>query len=373
MSGDALRPLAGIRVIEAGGVGPVPLAAMFLADFGAEITRIDRPNASTGIEPDNPMFRGRRSVELDLRSAPDLAHARALISDSDILLEGFRPGVMERLNLGPVDCLERNQRLIYGRMTGWGSDGPLSGKGGHDINYISLTGALHAMGPRDRPPTPPLNLVGDYGGGSMMLLTGVLAALYERERTGAGKVVEAAMLDGAATLMNQIYSMLAAGTWRDVRESNIMDGGMPFYCTYRTRDDRYVAIGPTEPKFFSELLKGLRLPESYLERQWDRTFWPTLREQFTRAFAERDRDDWVEHFEQFDACLTPVLSMGEAFTHPYTVGHGLFGEINGCPTALPPVKFNGERPRMSTTIPQRGEHTPPELRAAHQTTPAAQR
>ncbi|HTR78936.1 MAG TPA: CoA transferase [Gemmatimonadaceae bacterium] len=360
-AGAADRSLSGVRIVEAGGVGPVPLAAMFLADLGAEITRIDRPDTTTGIEPDNPMFRGRRSVELDFRNPQDFDYARDLIDDADILLEGFRPGVMERLNLGPQDCLERNARLIYGRMTGWGSDGPLASKGGHDINYISLTGALHAIGQRDGPPTPPLNLVGDYGGGSMMLVTGILAALYERERTGLGKVVEAAMIDGAATLMNQIYYMFTDGTWADSREANVLDGGTPFYCAYRTRDDRYVAIGPVEPKFFAELLKGLGLPESYIDRQWDRSFWPTLRGDITRVFLERDRDEWVDHFEQFDACVTPVLSIGEAFTHPYNVERGLFAKINGCPTAVSPLKFDGERPVISTYVPRRGEHTPPKL------------
>jgi len=366
MNAQAANPaLSGVRIVEAGGMGPLPLAAMFLADLGAEITRIDRPGTTTGIGADNPMFRGRRSVELDLRDPADFAYARSLIDDADVLLEGFRPGVMERLSLGPEDCRQRNTRLIYGRMTGWGSDGPLADKGGHDINYISLIGALHAIGQRDGPPTPPLNLLGDYGGGSMMLVTGILAALYERERTGLGKLVEAAMIDGAATLMSQMYYMLVHGSWTDAREANIVDGGTPFYATYRTRDDRYVAVGPLESKFFAELLKGLRLPESYLDRQWDQSFWPTLRSDIARIFLERDRDEWVRHFEQFDACVTPVLTIREALSHPYNVDRGLFIEINGYPTAVPPLKFNGERPAMPTSVPRRGEHTPPRANSSN--------
>ena len=328
-------------------MGPLPLASMFLADLGATVTRVDRPGTATAPGAGNPMFRGRRWVELDLHDSGDRKHALSLIDRADVVLEGFRPGVMERLDLGPRECLDRNSRLIYARMTGWGSDGPLAGKAGHDINYISMTGALHAIGQRDGPPIPPLNLLGDYGGGSMLLLCGVLAALFEREHTGHGRLVEAAIVDGVATLMSQMYYMLADEQWTDSREANVVDGGTPFYATYQTRDDQYVAVGPFETKFFADLLRGLGLPDSYADRQWDKSFWPTLRREIARCFLQRDLDDWIIHFEQFDACVTPVLTIREALTHPYNVAHGLFSDVNGFPTAVPPLKFDGERSTLS--------------------------
>ncbi|NKQ58058.1 CoA transferase [Amycolatopsis sp. K13G38] len=355
-------PLTGLRIIEVGGIGPVPVASMMLADLGADVTRIDRPADPNALQQSDPVFRGRKSMVLNLRSSDDLGCARELIADADVLLEGFRPGVMERLGLGPEECRKSNPRLVYGRMTGWGRQGRLAAKGGHDINYIALTGALHAVGPHEGPPVPPLNLFGDYGGGSMMLIMGVLAALFERSNTGAGKVVEAAMVDGAAALMSQVYSALTRGWWQDERQMNMIDGGRPFYGTYRTRDNKFVALGAIEPPFFADLIKGLGLPEVYLEHQHDPNWWPAMRADFTRKFLERDRDEWAEHFEQFDACVTPVLSMNEAFLHPYNSERGLYQRVSGQPTSVCPVTFDGVRPVGATVVPATGEHTPAALR-----------
>jgi len=356
-AGAADRSLSGVRIVEAGGVGPVPLAAMFLADLGAEITRIDRPDTTTGIEPDNPMFRGRRSVELDFRNPQDFDYARDLIDDADILLEGFRPGVMERLNLGPQDCLERNARLIYGRMTGWGSDGPLASKGGHDINYISLTGALHAIGPADRPPVIPLNLVGDFGGGSMFLLTGVLAALWERQRSGLGQVVDAAMVDGVGALAQMMWAFRGAGTWTDEREANLLDGGAPFYRTYACADGRWIAVAPLEPRFYARFLAGLGIDGEDLPAQLDRSGWPRLRARFAEVIATRTRDEWAEIFAGTDACVTPVLAFGEVSAHPHLAARESVISIDGIEQAAPAPRFSRTPAGRPTAPPVPGADT----------------
>ncbi|MGF7236757.1 MAG: CaiB/BaiF CoA transferase family protein, partial [Frankia sp.] len=274
-------PLAGLRVLELAGLGPGPHAAMMLADLGADVVRVQRPGGRSALE--NTMLRGRRIVTLDLKAEADRETLLGLVEKADVLLEGFRPGVTERLGIGPADCEQRNRRLIYARITGWGQDGPLAQRAGHDINYISITGALNAIGRPDERPVPPLNLVGDFGGGSMFVLVGILAALFERERSGAGQVVDAAMVDGASVLLQMIWSLLEAGLWRDERGVNLLDGGAPYYDTYRCADDRFVAVGAIEPQFYASLLAGLGLSGESLPAQDDRDGWPTL----TRYSARR--------------------------------------------------------------------------------------
>ncbi len=278
---------------------------------------------------------------------------RALIDRADVVLEGLRPGVMERLSLGPDDALTRNPRLIYGRMTGWGQDGPLSGRAGHDLNYISLTGALHAMGPAHGRPTPPLNLVGDFGGGSMFLLVGVLSALLERAASGRGQVVDAAMCDGTLALSHMLYSWRALGLWSDERGANLVDGGRPWYDTYETADGRYVAVGAIEPQFYAALLRGLGLADADLPRQDDPAGWPRLREVFAAAFAGRTRAEWEAVFEGTDACVTPVLSVAEAATHPHLEARRSLVELDGVTQHAPAPRFSRTPAQLPTPPPAR--------------------
>jgi alpha-methylacyl-CoA racemase len=339
-------PLRGLRVLEFAAIGPVPHAAMILADLGADVVCVDRPGPPSlplG-RPDtaDPLKRGRRRVVLDLKTPEGRAAALDLAARADVLLEGLRPGVMERLGLGPEVCRERNPRLIYARMTGWGQDGPLAREVGHDLNYIGLTGVLHAIGRADGSPPPPLNLIGDYGGGSMLLLVGVLAALWERGRSGQGQVVDAAMVDGATLLAQLQLSMRARGAWRDERASNLLDGGAPFYDTYACADGKFVAVGALEPQFFAALLQGLGLTDIDPARQHDVTFWPELRRRFTEAFASRTRDEWAAHFAGTDACVTPVLSFAEAAEHPHLVHRRTYVVADGVTQA-------GTAPRFSRT------------------------
>lgn len=345
-------PLTGLRVLELGSIGPGPHAAMLLGDLGADVVRVDRPFGPDPFAGDVPdqLMRSRRSLGLDLKNADDLATALALVSRADILIEGFRPGVAERLGLGPDDCGARNERLVYARMTGWGQEGPLALRAGHDINYISLTGVLHAIGRAGDTPVPPLNLVGDFGGGSMFLLLGILSALWERERSGRGQVVDAAMVDGSSLLSQIIWAMRASGTWSDVRESNLLDGGTPFYDTYACADGGFVAVGAIEPQFYALLVDGLGLREENLPHQLDRLSWPRLRAKFTEVFATRTRDEWAEHFADADACVTPVLTFGEAVTHPQLQERGTFVDVAG-------VRQPAPAPRFSRSVP--GVPTPP--------------
>jgi alpha-methylacyl-CoA racemase len=307
------RPLEGVRVLEMAGIGPGPHACMMLADLGAEVVRVERPGPRDR-GTDHHTLRGRTVVVADLKSPEDRELVSALAARADVLVEGYRPGVMERLGLGPEDLLGENQRLVYSRMTGWGQQGPLAARAGHDINYISLTGALHAVGPAAQP-VPPLNLVGDYGGGSMMLVVGVLGALLERERTGRGQVVDAAMVDGASVLMQSLLELRDVGIWNDTRGANLLDGAAPFYRTYECADGRFMAVGAIEPQFYALLVEGLGLDLEELPDRDDRDRWDELSQLFAGRFAEQDRDHWVAVFEDTDACTTPVLTFAEAPAH----------------------------------------------------------
>ncbi|MGI6873640.1 CaiB/BaiF CoA transferase family protein [Amycolatopsis sp. 3B14] len=335
-----MGPLNGLRVVEFAGLGPAPFAAMMLADAGAEIVRIDRP----GSDRDGGILdRGRRTVHLDLKSDDGLARARELITSADVLIEGFRPGVMERLGLGPRACAELNPRLVYGRMTGWGQDGPLAAKAGHDINYLAVTGALRSIARRGQAPVPPLNLVGDYGGGGMLLAFGLLAALRERDATGRGQVVDAAMVDGVSLLMSGIWQRVADGRWQPEPGTNDIDTGAPFYDVYETADGEYLAVGSMEPQFYERLVRALGLDPARLPDQWDRESWPATKKLFAEIFAGRTRAEWAEVFEPLDACVTPVLSMTEAAADPHL-------------TARSTLRVDGDRvepapaPRISSII-----------------------
>ena len=311
-------PLSGVRILEFDGLGPVTFAGMMLADLGAEVLRLTRAGGG-GVFDDVGgaiLHRGRTTVAVDLKSDADRDRVLALAAGADAVIEGFRPGVMERLGLGPDVLAARNPALVYGRVTGWGQTGPLADQVGHDINYIALTGALHAMGEPDRPPRPPLNLVGDYGGGAMMLVTGVLAALIQARQTGRGRVVDAAMTDGTALLAALFPALQARGLWSDRRGENLLDGGAPFYRCYGCRDGRFVAVGALEPRFYAALLAGLGIAADEAP-QHDMAGWPALHDRFAALFATRDRDDWVTHFAGTEACVTPVLTFGEAADHPH--------------------------------------------------------
>lgn len=342
------RPLAGVRVVELQGLGPAPHAAMVMADLGAEVTRVERVGGR-GLQlmdpSDDPALRGRaRTVAIDLKDpAGELLD---LLADADILIEGFRPGVTERLGIGPQECLGRNPSLVYVRITGWGQDGPWASHVGHDINYVGLTGALHAIGAADRPPPPPLNLIGDFGGGSMLAVVGALAALVERSTTGRGQVVDAAMVDGTAMLSQMLLSLVGAGSWSEERQSNLLDGAAPFYRTYACADGRYVAVGPLEPHFYAALLDGLGLDPTALPDQYDRSGWTTLHDTFERLFATRDRDDWAAHFEDTDACVTPVLTFTEAADHPHLAERGTYVRVDGHQHSTPAPRFTRPHPDL---------------------------
>jgi alpha-methylacyl-CoA racemase len=333
-------PLAGVTVLELGGIGPLPLFAMLVADLGARVIRVDPVGPAYGaIGSHLWIFRGHESITVDLRQPRGQELVLRLAERADILVEGYRPGVAERLGVGPDGCLARNPRLVYGRMTGWGRGGPLSDRGGHDINYIGLTGALEAMGEPGTPPPVPLNLVGDFGGGAMMLAMGVLAALHEREQSGRGQVVEAAMSDGTLALMALFYAMRDAGHWVDARGANQPQGFAPFYRCYETRDGQYVAVGAVEAKFYAELLGGLGFDPALAETQHDRTRWPALMPVFEEAFRSRTRAEWEAVFATRDACVTPVLSMVEAPAHPHHAARDCFVDVNGHVQVAPPVRF----------------------------------
>ncbi len=329
MTGPAPGPLAGTVVVEMAAIGPVPHCGLVLAEMGANVIRLDRVGASGLGIPVPPrhdaLARGKRSVALDLKSPDGLEAARTLIARADVLLEGFRPGVMERLGLGPNPCLTANPRLVYGRISGWGDAGPMAGDSGHDLNYLGLTGALLAMGDPGTPPPVPLNLVADFGGGAMQLACGVLAALVSARATGRGQVVATSILEGAAALTAMTHGLRAAGQWRDARRDNILDGGAPFYRTYGTADGGYVAVAAIEPKFFQALLVGLDLQTAIAPAsQLDRAGWPGMARQFAGRFATRTRDDWTTRFAGTDACVTPVLDWSEAQAHPQAAALRLF-------------------------------------------------
>ncbi|PXY22249.1 CaiB/BaiF CoA transferase family protein [Prauserella muralis] len=344
-------PLAGLRVVELAGIGPGPHAAMVLADLGADVVRVERPSGGLDLAGGRPdqLLRGRRSVAADLKTAEGRELVLRLAGGADVLLEGFRPGVAERMGVGPADCHARNPRLVYGRVTGWGQDGPLAERAGHDINYLGLTGALHAIGRPGEPPVPPLNLVGDFGGGSMFLVAGVLAALWERERSGEGQVVDAAMVDGASVLLQMVWAMRGYGGWSDERGANLLDGAAPFYDTYVCADGRWVAVGALEARFYAQLLDGLGLDAAELPAQLDRAGWPRLRAAFSQAFLTRTRDEWTEVFGGTDACVTPVLSLEEVAEHPHIAARQTLLEVDGVLQAAPAPRFS--RTAVATPAP----------------------
>lgn len=334
-------PLAGIRILEFEGLGPVPFCGMLLAGLGAEILRVARPNAGppraeTG---DAVVLRGRPAIVANLKSSEDRVLVKQLVGGADALLEGYRPGVMERLGLGPDVCLGLNPRLVYGRMTGWGQTGTLAARAGHDINYIAISGALHAMGKPGEPPTIPLNLIGDYGGGAMFLATGVLAALLTAQKSGRGQVVDTAMTDGAALLMSLFHSMMAGGAWTDQRCANLLDGGAPFYRCYECADGRHVAVGALEPQFFAALLRITGIDFAAADQN-DRAQWPALAAKLEAVFATRTRDEWAALFEPEDACVSPVLSIAEAPAHAHNRARGTFMTASGLVQAAPAPRFS---------------------------------
>jgi alpha-methylacyl-CoA racemase len=336
-----MGPLDGVRVIEMAGIGPGPFAAMMLADMGADVIRIDRPGArSLGDPARDVLNRGRPSVAVDLKHPEGVGVVLRLVESADALIEGFRPGVMERLGLGPDVCLERNPRLVYGRMTGWGQDGPMAQAAGHDINYISLAGALRSFARRGERPVPPLNLVGDFGGGGMLLAFGVVCALLEAGRSGRGQVVDAAMVDGTAVLMSMIWGMRAMGVWQDEPGTNLLDTGAPFYDVYECADGRYISIGALEGQFYAELIERAGLAGEDLPHQMDRPRWEELRTRLAALFRTRTRDEWCALLEGTDACFAPVLSMAEAPEHPHNRARGTFVAPDGIVQPAPAPRFS---------------------------------
>lgn len=332
-------PLAGVKVVEFAGIGPGPFACMLLSDMGADVVRIDRKGGRSA--KFDVTARGRRSVALDLKDAADVATAQALIEKADVLIEGFRPGVMERLGLGPDDMLKRNPKLVYGRMTGWGQDGPLAQAAGHDANYISITGALHAMGRGNALPAVPLNLVGDFGGGALYLALGVCAALLEATSSGKGQVIDTAITDCTASLMAMMYGMRSAGIWTDARDSNLLDGGAPFYDVYETKDGRFVTIGSLEPQFYALLLEKTGLKDDpAFAAQMDRSQWPAMEAKLTEVIKSKTRDEWSAIMEGTDVCFGPVLPMGEAPSHPHNAARKAFVEIEGVVQPAPAPRFS---------------------------------
>lgn len=341
-----MGPLSGVKIVELGGIGPAPFCCMLLADMGADIIRIDRITPSdSGIPMEkrfNLLHRGRRSIAMDLKRPEAIETVKRFALQADALIEGFRPGAAERLGIGPDECAAVNPRLVYGRMTGYGQDGPLAQTPGHDINYIALSGVLHSIGEAGRAPVPPLNLIGDMGGGALYLALGVVAALFEARNSGRGQVVDAAMTEGSASLMALMYGLRAAGKLKDARGSNRLDGGAPWYSVYRTKDGGYIALGSNEARFYSETLDLLGLRDAGLSGQHDEAGWPVMRARFAEAFASRTRDEWCAMAKGREVCLAPVLSLGEAPDHPHNVARGAFVEIDG-------VVQPGPAPRFSET------------------------
>jgi len=349
-------PLAGVRVVEFAGIGPGPFACMLLSDMGADVVTIDRPQRKPA-DRSNITGRGRTVVVADLKDPAAREEVLGLLEHADILVEGFRPGVMERLGLGPDVVAARNPRLVYGRMTGWGQEGPLAQAAGHDLNYIAITGALHAIGPAGGAPVPPLNLVGDYGGGSLYLVVGLLAAMHEARQSGRGQVVDAAITDGVLSLMSNFVGHQVRGILREERGSNMLDGGAPYYGVYRTSDGGYVSIGPIEPQFFAEICRRIGVHEALHGAQQDRSRWPELRAEFERIFATRTRAEWTAALEGTDACFAPVLPLSEARAHPHNVARGNFVDIDGVghPAPAPrfsrtPSRIHGPAPRDATPL-----------------------
>jgi alpha-methylacyl-CoA racemase len=353
-------PLAGLKVVEFAGIGPAPLAGQMLADQGAEVIVVVRKSGKA--DPSDINNRSKRSVAINLKSEAGRNAALRLIARCDVLIEAFRPGVMEKLGLGPVECHEVNRGLVYGRMTGWGQEGPLAQTAGHDINYLAVSGALNAIGILNEPPVPPLNLVADYGGGTMFLLFGVLSALYEKGRSGQGQVVDAAMVDGVPAMMGLLHSMLAKGQWQGSRQSNLLDGGAPFYRCYQTKDDKFIAVGPLEPQFFAVLAKGAELPEEDLQGQYDTANWPEMHRRFSEIFRSKSRDEWLETFRGSDACVAPVLGFDEVLEHEHNRARGTFISKDGILQAAPAPRFDRTPAGPVDAPPAPGESTEAVLR-----------
>lgn len=343
-------PLQGLRVVELAGIGPGPHAAMILGDLGADVVRVDRPTATNGAIKD-AMLRNRRSVTADLKSDAGRQFVLDLVAKADVLIEGFRPGVTERLGLGPEDCAKVNEKLVYARMTGWGQDGPRALQAGHDINYISLNGVLHAIGRKGERPVPPLNLAGDFGGGSMFLLLGILSALWERQTSGKGQVVDAAMIDGSSVLIQMMWAFRAQGVWTDERGTNMLDTGAPYYDTYETADGKYFAIGAIEPQFYAELLAKLGLDAANLPAQNDTSRWEELRTAFTEVFKTKSRDEWAALFAGSDACATPVLAFGEVLDEPHVTARSTFYETQNGLQPMPAPRFSRSQPDVPSPPP----------------------
>ena len=356
-----MGPLQGLRVIELASIGPGPLCCMLLADLGADVVRVDRLEPSglgVAMDPRHDVnARGRRSVALDLKSEAGRDAVLRLVAGADVLVEGFRPGVTEKLGLGPADCQARNPRLVYGRITGFGQTGPLAAAAGHDLNYIALAGVLHAIGPAGGKPVPPLNLVADYGGGALYLAFGVLSALFERQHSGRGQVVDAAMVDGAASLASIFYGLQAAGTWGEPRGANLLDGGAPFYDSYETADGRFVSLAPLEPKFFAQLAAVLELEPRFVQRQYDRRLWPEMRAAIAAAVRRRTRDEWCARLEGSDACFAPVLSFDEAPLHAHAQARGAFVSVDGVVQPAPAPRFDRTPAPPPRRAPAVGEHS----------------
>ncbi|MBY0402252.1 CoA transferase [Myxococcota bacterium] len=352
-------PLQGIRVLEIAGIGPGPFCGMMLADMGADVVRIDRATKGRdmGRAPVDVLARGRRSVAVDLKSGDGVAVVLRLVEQADVLLEGFRPGVMERLGLGPEVCLARNPRLVYGRMTGWGQEGPMAQAAGHDINYIALAGALEPIGRLGQKPTPPLNLVGDFGGGGMLLAFGIACALVERSSSGKGQVIDAAMVDGASTLMGFFHGMAAMGGWPGERGTNILDTGAHYYETYETKDGRFISLGSIEPQFYAELIEKLGLDPKSLPNQNDRTKWPEMKTRFEAIFKTKTRDEWCALMEGTDICFAPVLSMKEVAKHPHIAHRKTYVDRDGLVQPAPSPRFSRTPAELDRPAARPGEHT----------------
>ncbi len=353
-----MGPLKGIRIVEMAGIGPGPFCAMLLADMGADVVRVEREDNTSLLGLDYDILnRGRRSVAADLKTPEGVDRVLKLVEKADGLIEGFRPGVMERLGLGPDVCHQRNPRLVYGRMTGWGQDGPLAKAAGHDINYIALTGVLHAIGTKHRGPVPPLNLVGDFGGGAMYLAFGMVCGLLEARASGQGQVIDAAMTDGASLLMAGIYALKHQGLWTDERESNLLDGGAHFYGTFECADGKWVAIGSIEPQFYALLLEKTGITHEAFTRQHDAAAWPDLKEKLAKVFKSKTREEWCAIMEGSDVCFAPVLDMGEAPEHPHNKARGTFVERDGIVQPAPAPRFSRTRAEIQGPPPQPGQHT----------------
>lgn len=352
-----MGPLTGIRVVEMAGIGPGPFTAMMLSDLGAEVIRIDRLSHKGIGHRANVLNRGRKSIAVDLKNPRGVETTLRLIEQADVVLEGFRPGVMERLGLGPEKCLSVNPRLIFGRMTGWGQTGPLSQAAGHDINYISIAGALGAMGYADRPPAPPLNLVGDFGGGAMYLLTGILAALVERATSEQGQIIDAAMSDGTASLLSPFFGLMAMNMWTTDRFSNRLDGGAFYYGSYECSDGRYISVGSLEPQFYALLLEKAEITDPEFQEQLDEAAWPAKREKLTQLFKTKTRQQWCDIMEGTDVCFAPVLDLKEAPNHPHNIDRKTFVELDGVVQPAPAPRFSRTQGEIQGPAAMAGEHT----------------